>query len=806
MVMVEREGRIGRAFEFLASLGLRWPRSVVAALVLLTALAIAELRTFALEPDVSRMLPDRAEVRLFRQLEARNAGGRSLLIAVHGTEVGALDATLTQLATALRTSSYLERVDATRDELLGGAVQAQMTAPLWLLDDEARDAVRARLTTERRASLAAMLEDLASDPLGGAHLATADPLGLRTILADAGQQAMPLPLVQGSNHVILTRSSDGSGAAGIGVIRVVGKREPYDAEFARALLADIAPRLRDVPHDLWGGYVVAREQATRMQSDMLWSSITSSLAIGLYLAWALKNLWAMPAVLAPTVLAVVWALPLGSALFGPFNVVAVGAAAVLVGLGVDFAIHLLTRYGDERQHADHEAAARAAARAVGLPVLLGTLTTCGAFASLALGEFQGLTGFGLLLALGLVLAALLTFVVSPLLARRRHVTQAPQSGAARALEAVANGPAGAAVAGLLLLLGAAGFCLAVCAGLRFDVDADALSSKTSASSAMRERVESLLGFSPLPNTILLPADYPAARLRAGLDTLRAGGVIAFADSPHRHLPDPARARAIASFRHDTADWVTGALADLEELGAQAAEFRPGLAHWQALLRADPGPLPARYVVDTEGANKVAVFGYPRQALRSEAAWHEFRAAVRAALGPEVEPFTSFALLGEVRRILVHDLRTCALATAVLLTACALCMARGHRLAWLALVPVLVGTGITVGVLVVFDIPLNLANFVAVPFLIGVGVDYGIHLANHLRAHPPVPGARIALGATGVAIWHTGATTALGFGSLMTSSMQGLWSLGLIAFVGVLACLLASVLIVVPAARWFAPRR
>lgn len=780
-----------RVFVGLVGLGLRWPRLVVGVVVLATALAIVDLREFRLEPDISRLLPQGREVRLFRELEQRTAGGRSLLLAVHGGDLVEVEQRLQTLAQSLRGSPFLTEVLLTRAELLGGAHEATQAAPLWQLDDATREQLQVRLTTGRGAALARMLENLASDPIGGRDLAANDPLALREVLGDLATRALPIPLAPGSRHVVL---QDGR----TGVLRLVGERPPYDADFARAMLADVEARVGDVPCEMWGGYVVAREQATQMQHDMLWSSISSALFVGLYLAWAMGSLLAAPLVLLPTVLAVVWALPLGGALFGPFNVIAVGAAAVLVGLGVDFGIHFLARYSGERQHADHDTAARATTNAVGVPIFLGALTTCGAFLSLTLGEFRGLAGFGALLSLGLMLALLLVFVLSPVMLRSRRFAnlRPPRSVFARLLEHVALSRRGPVLGAVLTLVGGAGWALAIGRGLHFDVDADALSAKSSAAGDVRLRIESALGFSPLPTAILFDPDTPPADLQAGLARLREARVITFADGPQRWLTTPQQRAAVAAFRTATGDWVAATLADLDQLGCQPEEFEPGLRRFAAMFAADPGPVPERYVLDDGGSRRLVAFCYTPHTLRREAKWHEFAAEVRRQFGDGAEPFGSFALLGEVKRMLLHDLRLCALVTAVLVVLSTLLLTRGHWLGWLALLPVLVGTGVTVGVLVWLDVPLNLANFVAVPFLLGIGVDDGIHIANHFRHAPP----RAGLGDTGVAIWRASATTALAFGSLMTSSMQGLWSLGLIALVGVMACYFASLFVMLPIAR------
>ncbi len=752
------------------------------------------VRGFAIEPDISRMLPPSPEVRLFRDLEARTAGGRTLLVAVSGQGVHDVEARMARLAVSLRESEYVERVDATRDELLGAGGIAAAPAPLWSLDAQARARVQARLTTERRATLARLLDEIASDPLGGRDLALADPLDLRGLLHAAATSAMPVPLATGTDRLIL---ADGS----VGVLRVVGRRPPYDATFSRALLADVETRIAGETCDLWGGYVVAREQAGRMQGDLIWSSVSSSVFVGLYLAWVLGSWLAPILVLLPTCLAVLWTLPLASACFGPFNVIAVGAAAVLVGLGVDFSVHYLARYGVEREvpGASHRLATERTARGIGLPVLLGVLTTVGAFLSLATGDFAGLVGFGALLSMGLVLALVLTFVLTPMLLSwpRLGRLRTPASTVARVGERVVNGRAGGVVAVVLIVAGVLGWVETFGHGLHFDVDADALSPRTSAAATTRVHLEQKLGFSPLPVTLLVDPTAPPSNLGEGVANLRATGFLAFVDGPLHNLASPATRAEVAEVRRATRGWVEAARQDLDDLGFTPAEFDASLRRWDALLQADPAPIAERFVVAHAEASRVALFCYPRRAVRSERDWDEFKTAVRGEFGDAVGSFGSYTLMRQVRQVLVHDLRTCALASLAIVVAVTLLLLRGHWLGLLAVVPVLLGTGITVGMLSLLDVSLNLANFVVVPFLIGIGVDDGIHIASRLGS----AGLRAPLGETGVAVWRTSATTALAFGSLVTSSSPGLASLGLIALIGVLASWACSALVLVPLARW-----
>jgi hypothetical protein len=61
----------------------------------------------------------------------------------------------------------------------------------------------------------------------------------------------------------------------------------------------------------------------------------------LFLIVSMRSLVRPLLVFVPTVLGLLWSLPLGGALLGPLSPIAISAAAMLIGMGVDFAIHYL---------------------------------------------------------------------------------------------------------------------------------------------------------------------------------------------------------------------------------------------------------------------------------------------------------------------------------------------------------------------------------------------------------------------------------------------------------------------------------
>jgi predicted RND superfamily exporter protein len=115
------------------------------------------------------------------------------------------------------------------------------------------------------------------------------------------------------------------------------------------------------------------------------------------------------------------ALALGLLLFGQLSMVAIGFCAILVGLGVDFAILIFGRYqqarGDGESH--REAIATSVAK-LGRAVFFGALTTAVGFLALVLSGSMGFSQLGVLIAIGIFFAGLFMCTILFLFVRERQ--------------------------------------------------------------------------------------------------------------------------------------------------------------------------------------------------------------------------------------------------------------------------------------------------------------------------------------------------------------------------------------------------
>jgi hopanoid biosynthesis associated RND transporter like protein HpnN len=279
--------------------------------------------------------------------------------------------------------------------------------------------------------------------------------------------------------------------------------------------------------------------------------------------------------------------------------------------------------------------------------------------------------------------------------------------------------------------------------------------------------------------------------------------------PRASAPDRARDLAAQVRQHAGSDTgLSAAMADL--LGALAAappgEVAARLAAFDRRLAADlaadlnrlkavsrpepitPADLPAdlrqRYV----GANgEFLVRAFARDSLWDYPALQRFTAVAETA-DPEATG-KAFRTREGLRQMKVGFEWAGAYALAAIVLVLLLDLRRVKDLL-LVLFPLGVGVVLTLGVMGLCGVALNPANMIALPLIVGVGVDNGVHVLHDYRDRRGGRAYRLG-SATGRGVLVAALTTVLGFGTLMTSRHQGMASLGLALTLGVTFCMVAA---------------
>jgi hypothetical protein len=127
-----------------------------------------------------------------------------------------------------------------------------------------------------------------------------------------------------------------------------------------------------------------------------------------------------------------------------------------------------------------------------------------------------------------------------------------------------------------------------------------------------------------------------------------------------------------------------------------------------------------------------------------------------------------------------------------------------RVSLIALIPIVFGVVATFGLLLLMRHRFSFISITAIPLIIGIGIDNGIHLVRRYLESNSNEILEVAK-ASGAALIQSNLTTMVGFGALMTSSFAPLVEMGLVTSLGV-ALALAGGLLLIPAVILVGERR
>ena len=592
-----------------------------------------------------------------------------------------------------------------------------------------------------------------------------------------------------------------------------------------------------------GDVALSDEEFATVAEGALVGTVASVVLIVLWLVLAVRS-WRL---IVPIVLTLVVGLfattGFATLAVGTLNLISVAFAILFVGIAVDFAIQFSVRYREVRLHApDHAAALEGTAHQVGPQIMVAAAATAAGFLAFVPTSFTGVAELGLIAGAGMVIAFLSTILFLPAaLTVFRPRAERHEVGFA-AGDAVETGlhRARIPVLGVFAVLAVAG--AALLPSLTFD--SDPLHTKDPNTESMRTL--RLLLDSPLSNpytidilepneaaadalvprltplplvaqavtlSSFVPTDQPA-KIAILADALSLLGPTLTPRSPAAPVtPDDLRLAAktaeaqLARVRDklaagsplleiDTSLAALAAAPDATLMAANAAltrflpiqlqRLRQGLDA-RPVTAADIPPDLRRDWQLPDGRTLIEVM--PKPAARDSRGLHEFVAQVAT-----VTPDGGGSAVGIVSTAatIIGAFRDAALgalgAIAVILF---LVLRRALDVA-LVMAPLLLSALMTVVVAVLLPMPLNFANIIALPLLLGVGVSFNIYFVMNWRA-----GQDRFLGtATARAIMFSALTTGTAFGSLAASRHPGTSSMGRLLLLS-LACTLIATLLFVP---------
>ena len=178
-----------------------------------------------------------------------------------------------------------------------------------------------------------------------------------------------------------------------------------------AAAAEVSPEVRVT---LTGLPAIIHDEAAVLWGDVLRTGVLATAGLFLILMLGFGSLGQTVLALLPLGFTLVWTLAFTRVVYGGLTLITATIVPVLLGLCVDSAVHLLTRFNEARAE-DAPAPVVAALLGAGPGMLTGALTTSGAFIALAVSDFPGFQQVGVITGVGLVVGVTMTLTMIPAL-------------------------------------------------------------------------------------------------------------------------------------------------------------------------------------------------------------------------------------------------------------------------------------------------------------------------------------------------------------------------------------------------------
>lgn len=579
-------------------------------------------------------------------------------------------------------------------------------------------------------------------------------------------------------------SADGSGIWMTVRPRVTMLTPIGDYEDIVSSMRDALGGVESSPGTEWklsGQMLVALDEYRLIRRDLGRATGLAFLLVIVLLVVATRRLTTIPVVAAPLVVGFAMTLGLTALLVGRLNIVSAFMLPALLGLGVDFCIHLYAAYESALRDAEPRDAMLVAVREQWRPCGVAALTTAAGFVALLICRFDGIREFGIIASVGVLSMYVACFLVFPPIATA--MVKRPRSSA--------FGPVPRSFHKLLipvaLLLGVAA---ASAFTARFHNDFKALRGDLPSDAQHQALMRENAGpFEPTLIGVASPEEARrvalAARERRAIDEGPAsiGRVVTLPDFLPAQIPEPRREMLEALQRvrgEDQAQRV-----ELEVMGAWARGEAWSVDGLPRSLVETLRPRPDLWLVAVFSTDEL-------HAEEQFSAWRDHIDAIRGAVkrdGIAIRVADKWSIVTKMLQLIRDAIAPMTVAAFGLVGLVLVATRRRGERRLPSVVAVVVGTAACAGIAGWLGQPFNIFNIVVLPAVFGIGIDNAVQMSDAVATAESPTSPEVTRRAAACALSST--TTALGFGAMLVAAHPGINSLGVTALVGLLATFTAS---------------
>jgi len=621
-------------------------------------------------------------------------------------------------------------------------------------------------------------------------------------------------------------------------------------------ITDTSPvRLR-----ITGEVALAEDELNSSLRGMEYAGLITFILVAVVLYFAMRTGRLILNVLACLLMGLILTAAFATAAVGHLNLISIAFAVLYIGLGVDFAIHFLLRYREMIQNglASTEAI-RASSGDAGAALTACTVTNAIGFYAFIPTDYRGVAELGIISGTGMIISLLVTFTIGPALLRylpkREPVNSITKSSIGKILEFSLKWRSLTYSITLIATLAA----LTLLPQVRFDYNLLNMQDQEGGAVRTFRELLGDPDLSPWHVAVLADnlqkAEVLAQQLKQLPEVSKVVTIRDFVPSeqeekfslikemaltigPISTVPDTVKTNddplteqhnaliglntALKQFAakhpdHSVTKTMNAFTASLDTLFIQLDQvsndeksklLQAIEQDWLAMLplalqslrtateaspfeqKDLPAALSERWH-STAGEYRLAV--YPAEDLNDNHALRRFVLAVQK-IAPQAigEPVISLEAGEAVVRAFIEAFSLSLIGVVIIL----LVLLRSIRYTLLVLLPLLLSSLFTAAFTVLLDTPFNFANIIALPLLLGLGIDSSLHMVHRSLNNKLVSEILIHT-STARAIFYSALTTSVSFASLMLSSHQGTASMGILLTVGLTFTLICT-LVILPA--------
>ena len=191
---------------------------------------------------------------------------------------------------------------------------------------------------------------------------------------------------------------------------------PDSISLLRNLIKETRTKFSEIEVGLTGEDVIAADEMSTTQGDVQKASQIALFGVALLFIFAYRGIVKPLLAIFSLVIALCWSIGWATVIVGHLNILTIVFTTILIGLGIDFGIHILERYKEERTAGDDVLQAlQKTVQGTGRGNFAGAITTAMAFGGMILTDFVGIAELGKISGGGILLCMISMVLLLPAL-------------------------------------------------------------------------------------------------------------------------------------------------------------------------------------------------------------------------------------------------------------------------------------------------------------------------------------------------------------------------------------------------------